>query len=1014
MKKYIKKSILVLLSSVILTCGVTFALPQITDYSCNVNAAEITDNIQNNDTFDNINESKNNTESNTPIIRPERIELDKSDITIQKGKTIFLTAKVFPENADDKNISWTSSDESIVSVSQGKLIAVSEGTANITAETSNGITAICKVTVTVPEESIKLSQTSLTIEKGKTKSISAKVLPENSSDKSIIWTSSDENVAVVSDGVIMAVSGGTADITAASANGLTASCHVTVTVPAESIVISQTSITLQKGESFTLVAKVYPNDTTNKTVIWSSSDSTIVSVNGGKIKAKSAGTAIITAKTVNEKSASYTVRVVIMPTGIKLNKSSLTLQKGKSQTVKATLNPTNTTEKNIKWTTSNSKVAAVSNGKITAKSVGTATITASTVNGQTAKCTVKVIINPTSVKLNKNSLLLGKGKNYQLKATIYPKNATDKKIKWTSSNNKVLTVSNGKITAKSVGTAVITVKTSNGKTAKCTVKVEILPTKIKLNKSEISIEKGKSYTLKATITPNNVTNKKITWTSTNTKIATVKNGKITAKNTGTTTITAKTSNGKKISCKVNVRIYPKSIKLNKTSVLLQKGKSTTLKATIAPNNATLKNIKWTSSNSKIITVKNGKISAKQSGTATVTAVTSNGKKASCKVTVKVAPTKISLDKTSISIKTGSSVTLKAKITPTGKCISTLTWTSSNNDIALVKNGKVTAKKAGNVVITAKTVNGKTAKTKVKIYIVNCKKAYTPDQVYKDISYLKKSYPDIIKVSSIGKSVQNRDIKLIQLGKGKKKALIVGGIHSREHITVSYVMRVIEEYADAYKNNRKYGEYNIRTLLNKYTLYIVPMSNPDGTQIANTKDKPLYIPDYFKNDSFKGNANAVNLNRNFPYYWEGVTDGIYKNQTNYRGTSSASEPETKAIIKLCNNNKFQFLLDMHILGGGIYWRDEGNGNIPNDYKLASAISKKCGYLLFENTTIESGYAGGLENWFRYAYNKPGLCIEMIPFNQYYLSDTYKEYNKYFEQAVEWSKTKYTFAEAMKIM
>lgn len=228
------------------------------------------------------------------------------------------------------------------------------------------------------------------------------------------------------------------------------------------------------------------------------------------------------------------------------------------------------------------------------------------------------------------------------------------------------------------------------------------------------------------------------------------------------------------------------------------------------------------------------------------------------------------------------------------------------------------------------------------------------------------------------------------------------------------MRCIEEYAYSYKNNYTYGGYKIRDLLNKYTLYFIPMSNPNGTQIANSSEKPLYVPKSFNNDSFKGNANAVNLNRNFPFHWYGATDGTNRNQTNYRGPSAGSEPETKAIMNLCNKNNFQFMLSMHILGGGIYWKDSANGTVTNDYKLATSLSNKCKYLLFENTTIESEYAGGLENWFRYAYNKPGFCIEMIPFNQYYLSDTYAGYNENFDKALDWTNTKYTFAEAMKVM
>lgn len=157
---------------------------------------------------------------------------------------------------------------------------------------------------------------------------------------------------------------------------------------------------------------------------------------------------------------------------------------------------------------------------------------------------------------------------------------------------------------------------------------------VKLNKTNITIEKGKTYTLKATITPSDTTKTILKWTSSNTKVATVKNGKILAKAVGTTTITVKVSNNKTAKCKVVVKIFPSKIRLDKTTVLIETGKSTNLIATISPTNATNQSITWATSNKDIISVKNGKITAKKTGSATVTAKTANGKTAKCKVTVK--------------------------------------------------------------------------------------------------------------------------------------------------------------------------------------------------------------------------------------------------------------------------------------------------------------------------------------------------------------------------------------------
>ena len=164
---------------------------------------------------------------------------------------------------------------------------------------------------------------------------------------------------------------------------------------------------------------------------------------------------------------------------VSLNKSATTLTEGESETLTATITPSNATgDKTVKWSSSNEAVATVdSNGKVTAKKAGTAVITATSSNGKTAGCTVTVKqkeIAITGISLNKSTTSLTEGESETLTATITPSNATgDKTVKWSSSNEAVATVdSNGKVTAKKAGTAVITATSSNGKTAGCTVTVK--------------------------------------------------------------------------------------------------------------------------------------------------------------------------------------------------------------------------------------------------------------------------------------------------------------------------------------------------------------------------------------------------------------------------------------------------------------------------------------------------------------------------------------------------------------
>ena len=260
--------------------------------------------------------------------------------------------------------------------------------------------------------------------------------------------------------------------------------ETTTTVDVEKVSLNKSATTLTEGESETLTATITPSNATgDKTVKWSSSNAEVAAVDSnGKVTAKKAGTAVITATSSNRKTASCTVTVKqkeIAITGISLNKSTTSITEGESETLTATITPSNATgDKTVKWSSSNAEVAAVdSNGKVTAKKAGTAVITATSSNRKTASCTVTVKqkeIAITGISLNKSTTSITEGESETLTATITPSNATgDKTVKWSSSNAEVAAVdSNGKVTAKKAGTAVITATSSNRKTASCTVTVK--------------------------------------------------------------------------------------------------------------------------------------------------------------------------------------------------------------------------------------------------------------------------------------------------------------------------------------------------------------------------------------------------------------------------------------------------------------------------------------------------------------------------------------------------------------
>ena len=428
----------------------------------------------------------------------------------------------------------------------------------------------------------------------------------------------------------------------------------TPVVEVESVSLNKSEMTLTEGESETLAATVTPENAENKSIIWSSNNEAVATVDAnGTVIAKRAGTAVITATSTNGKSAGCTVTVEkkqIPVTEVRLSESTVGIVEGSTYKLTATVLPENTTDsKNVSWSSNNEAVATVdANGNVTAKRAGTAVITATSTNGKSAGCTVTVEkkqIPVTEVRLSESTVGIVEGSTYKLTATVLPENTTDSKnVSWSSNNEAVATVdANGNVTAKRAGTAVITATSTNGKTAGCTVTVskkEIPIIEISLDKSSATLTEGETTTLTATVLPENTTDSKsVSWSSSNSEVATVDaNGTVTAKRAGTVVITATSTNGKTAGCTVTVsrkEIPITEISLDKSSATLTEGETTTLVATVLPENTTYgKSVKWSSSNVAVATVDlMGKVTAKSAGTAIITATSENGKTASCTVTV---------------------------------------------------------------------------------------------------------------------------------------------------------------------------------------------------------------------------------------------------------------------------------------------------------------------------------------------------------------------------------------------
>jgi len=653
-------------------------------------------------------------QAGVPDIDVESVTLDITEITLVEGDEADLKATVLPENATDPTVTWTTSDESVATVADGKVTAVAPGTATITAQAGEK-TATCAVTVEkrfIPVSSVELDKHTLTLVEGDENSLKAAVLPEDATDPTITWTTSEASVATVTDGQVKALAPGKAIIKARAGEQVD-SCVVTVEkrfIPVTSVELNEHSMTLVEGDETTLSATVKPDDATEPSVTWNTSDASVATVDGGKVKTLKPGKVTITAQ-AGEKSDACVITVekrFVPVTSVVLDKHALTLVEGDETTLSATVKPDDATEPAVTWTTSDASVATVAEGKVKTLKPGKVTITAKA-GEKTDACEITVekrFIEVISVELNRHSLAIVEGGEAELSATVKPDDATDKTVTWTTSDASVATVNGGKVKALKPGKATITAKAGE-KSDACEVVVDkkiIAVTSVTLDEHSLTLTEGDETTLTATVKPDDATDKTVTWSTSDASVATVDGGKVKALKPGKVTITAQAED-QSDACVITVEkriIEVTSVTLNEHKLTLVEGDGATLSATVKPDDATDKTVTWTTSDASVATVDGGKVKAMKAGKATITAKAGD-KSDACEVTVEkkyVAVTSIVLSRTELTLLAGNDASLTATVKPDDATDKTVTWKSSNPSVARVSGGRVTALQVGETTITA--------------------------------------------------------------------------------------------------------------------------------------------------------------------------------------------------------------------------------------------------------------------------------------------------------------------------
>ena len=560
--------------------------------------------------------------------------------------------------------SWESSNLNVAIVSnEGNIYAIGDGDTVITVNTSDEVISFnvhVESKNTINEvQGIKFDKNTLDMEINSTYKMNVRFIPSDTSSD-LSWYSSNNNVAVVNNGTIKAVGSGTCMITVKTINGSSDTCLVKVNGKIdndekniEDIKFDVESLVLKKGIEYILNYETIPKGY-ESLIKWDSSDKSVAVVENGVIKTINQGVTTLTASYKNVESILYLTVVdsssdspdviddkIVNVSSISLNQENISLNVNDSYRLIASVLPNNATDKKVFYESSNSAIVSVSSdGYLYALAKGSAKITASTSNGIKAYCNVTVSENSTnnqSISLNLSTVSLNVGGKVQLVETITPNNNVSN-VTWSSSDNSVATVDNGLVTARKVGTAIITAKLSNGKSAKTTINVTnktINVISLQMNASKVNLKVGGSSQLSVNIVPSDATNKTITWSSSNSNIASVNsNGNVVGKSSGTAIITAKSSNG--ITAKSTIVVTDNNnvtnLSISKSSLSLEVGKSYTLSVTVSPSSLA-NSVTWYSNNTSIATVNNGIVTAKKVGKTTIVASVS-GKSVSCTVEVK--------------------------------------------------------------------------------------------------------------------------------------------------------------------------------------------------------------------------------------------------------------------------------------------------------------------------------------------------------------------------------------------
>ena len=647
------------------------------------------------------------------VSEPESISLSASTLTIGAGESVTdgLICTVTPERLFGE-LRWSSSNTRYVKVDKasGAITGVRTGSATVTVSTPSGLTASCKVTVRSAPRSVKLSAGATTLGVGDSAALSAS-FNSGAHSHGIRYAVSDESVLRVEDGRLYAVAPGSATVTAKTFNNKTSTLKLTVVPAPESVTFSSDAAVLGVGQNHALSAAV--NSESASAISYSGSDDAIATVSErGEVVALHEGTITVTATAYNGVSASQTLTVVAEPGQIDLSASSATLCVGEKVDEPVVATPDNGMTGGLSFKSSNTRYATVSpTGRVSALRAGSVTITVTAYNGVTAKYSLKIVKAPTKLTLS-GVKLLGVGDRAALKVTANS-GAGVGHYSLSSSDPGVLEIdpATNQIVGVAPGTATVTVKNFNNKTASLKITVVPAPESVTFSSDAPVLGVGQTHTLSAAV--NSESASAISYSGSDDAIATVsESGEVTALQKGTITVTATAYNGVSASQTLSVVPAPTEMEILENPIYLGVGEVLTDALQLRFDEGSAASLSYKSSNTRYVKVDaSGKLTGVRTGSATITVTTHNGVSETCKVIVQKAPSKVTLRLPMSAFSVGQTQTAEVSVTGRGH----YSLSSSDPEVVAVEEGNtLRALREGQVTITARTYNGKTASAKLRV------------------------------------------------------------------------------------------------------------------------------------------------------------------------------------------------------------------------------------------------------------------------------------------------------------